>query len=174
MTCHPKGLPKACGLLWCHLCCWLLQVVPTVYTTRSNRTISTNQYSVTEHFKPSNVAAGHNLPGVFFFYDLSPIKVGPAAPQAVLADSSCICRASDHLQVSCYAVENLKKITRSMHAVLSLYIWWTPLALQMPGLTMACQSSKQAHVVPGIMGQLVMAAGRFTLFARTRTSLLAA
>ena len=53
----------------------LLQVVPTIYTTVSNKTIASNQYSVTEHFKPSDVMAGHNLPGVFFFYDLSPIKV---------------------------------------------------------------------------------------------------
>lgn len=31
------------------------------------------QFSVTEHFRPSE--QGHSLPGVFFFYDLSPIKV---------------------------------------------------------------------------------------------------
>ena len=74
--------------------CWKLpgwQVVPTIYTTRSNRTISTNQYSVTEHFKPSNVMAGHNLPGVFFFYDLSPIKVGHfAACPRLHIDQMCL------------------------------------------------------------------------------------
>lgn len=53
-----------------------LQVVPTMYTDLRNRTIHTNQYSVTEHFKESNIPMQHNLPGVFFFYDLSPIKVG--------------------------------------------------------------------------------------------------
>ena len=54
------------------------QVVPTVYADASNRTTS-NQYSVTEHFRESAPVAGpvsaRTLPGVFFFYDLSPIKV---------------------------------------------------------------------------------------------------
>ena len=52
-----------------------LQVVPTIYSNLRNHTISTNQYSVTEHFKESNIPMQHNLPGVFFYYDLSPIKV---------------------------------------------------------------------------------------------------
>lgn len=51
------------------------QVVPTMYSDLKNRTINTNQYSVTEHFKESNIPMQHNLPGVFFYYDLSPIKV---------------------------------------------------------------------------------------------------
>ena len=55
------GLPRA-------------QIVPTIYQDMRNRTIQTNQYSVTEHFKPSDMPGGHQLPGVFFFYDLSPIK----------------------------------------------------------------------------------------------------
>ena len=76
-------------------------MVPTIYTTRANRTISTNQYSVTEHFKPSNVMAGHNLPGVFFFYDLSPIKVCSVwVPGHLSADClfsrSSLCRRSSH------------------------------------------------------------------------------
>ncbi|KAK9808956.1 hypothetical protein WJX72_006989 [[Myrmecia] bisecta] len=54
---------------------YFLKVVPTIYTDIRNKTISSNQFSVTEHFKASDIAAGHNLPGVFFFYDLSPIKV---------------------------------------------------------------------------------------------------
>jgi hypothetical protein len=33
------------------------------------------QFSVTEHFREMEVASGRSLPGVFFFYDLSPIKV---------------------------------------------------------------------------------------------------
>lgn len=52
-----------------------MQIVPTLYSDLRNSTISTNQYSVTEHFKESNVPMQHNLPGVFFYYDLSPIKV---------------------------------------------------------------------------------------------------
>ncbi|CAI7734001.1 unnamed protein product [Closterium sp. NIES-53] len=52
---------------------YFIKIVPTLYTDVSNHTISTNQFSVTEHFRPSEM--GHSLPGVFFFYDLSPIKV---------------------------------------------------------------------------------------------------
>ncbi|GAB4814044.1 hypothetical protein N2152v2_001090 [Parachlorella kessleri] len=51
-------------------------VVPTQYTDLRNTTISTNQFSVTEHFREQRPgSAGQQLPGVFFFYDLSPIKV---------------------------------------------------------------------------------------------------
>ncbi|KAA3449620.1 endoplasmic reticulum-Golgi intermediate compartment protein 3-like [Gossypium australe] len=50
-------------------------VVPTVYTDVSGHTIQSNQFSVTEHFKGAEVGRLQSLPGVFFFYDLSPIKV---------------------------------------------------------------------------------------------------
>ena len=53
-----------------------MQVVPTTYVDSRNRTINSNQYSVTEHFKPTmDVRHAGQLPGVFIFYDLSPIKV---------------------------------------------------------------------------------------------------
>ena len=52
-----------------------LQVVPTIYSDVRNNTIYSNQYSVTEHFKRAEIQQGQNMPGVFFFYDLSPIKV---------------------------------------------------------------------------------------------------
>ena len=55
--------------------CTLLQVVPTIYRDVRNNTINSNQYSVTEHFKRADIQQGQNMPGVFFFYDLSPIKV---------------------------------------------------------------------------------------------------
>ena len=61
--------------------------MPTIYQDIRNRTIVTNQYSVTEHFKPSDVPAGHQLPGVFFFYDLSPIKARTALPCALCRNS---------------------------------------------------------------------------------------
>lgn len=62
---------------------YFLKVVPTVYVDRANKTLASNQYSVTEHFRESTggagsvatTASGRTLPGVFFFYDLSPIKV---------------------------------------------------------------------------------------------------
>lgn len=34
------------------------------------------QFSVTEHFSGAQGGFHQSLPGVFFFYDLSPIKVG--------------------------------------------------------------------------------------------------
>ena len=60
---------------------WLApsQVVPTMYVDTHNKSVASNQYSVTEHFRESGGANGmtsaRTLPGVFFFYDLSPIKV---------------------------------------------------------------------------------------------------
>lgn len=50
-------------------------MVPTVYTTSDNNVIQTNQLSVTEHFRAQIELTDRNLPGIFFFYDLSPIKV---------------------------------------------------------------------------------------------------
>ncbi|KAL0384482.1 UNVERIFIED_CONTAM: Endoplasmic reticulum-Golgi intermediate compartment protein 3 [Sesamum radiatum] len=49
-------------------------VVPTIYTNVRGHTIQSNQFSVTEHYKSSE-ADFRSPPGVFFFYDLSPIKV---------------------------------------------------------------------------------------------------
>ncbi|VFR00353.1 unnamed protein product [Cuscuta campestris] len=54
---------------------YFLKVVPTVYTNVNGYAIQTNQFSVTEHFKGSAAGQLQTLPGVFFFYDLSPIKV---------------------------------------------------------------------------------------------------
>ncbi|KAI3675853.1 hypothetical protein L1987_85449 [Smallanthus sonchifolius] len=53
---------------------YFLKVVPTIYTSIRGYTIQSNQFSVTEHYKTPEVGR-RNLPGVFFFYDLSPIKV---------------------------------------------------------------------------------------------------
>ncbi|KAJ9545888.1 hypothetical protein OSB04_025595 [Centaurea solstitialis] len=54
---------------------YFLKVVPTVYTDVSEHRIQSNQFSVTEHFKGAEVGQLQTLPGVFFFYELSPIKV---------------------------------------------------------------------------------------------------
>ncbi|KAK9154462.1 hypothetical protein Sjap_001942 [Stephania japonica] len=52
---------------------YFIKVVPTIYTDIRGRKINSNQFSVTEHFR---AADGHPLPpGIFFFYDFSPIKV---------------------------------------------------------------------------------------------------
>lgn len=54
---------------------YFIKVVPTVYTDVSGHTIQSNQFSVTEHFKGADFGRFQYIPGVFFFYDLSPIKV---------------------------------------------------------------------------------------------------
>ncbi|XP_074582256.1 uncharacterized protein LOC141838624 [Curcuma longa] len=54
---------------------YFIKVVPTVYTDINGHAIQTNQFSVTEHFRNDDTGRLHSVPGVFFFYDLSPIKV---------------------------------------------------------------------------------------------------
>eukprot|EP00798_Chlamydomonas_sp_ICE-L_P025639 gene25639-11297_t len=56
---------------------YFVKVVPTLYTSLKapNKAIHTNQYSVTENFRESSGGMGRSLPGLFVFYDLSPIKV---------------------------------------------------------------------------------------------------
>ena len=54
---------------------YFIKVVPTEYTSVRGHTIQSNQFSVTEHYKSSEEDHFRSLPGVFFFYDLSPIKV---------------------------------------------------------------------------------------------------
>jgi hypothetical protein len=74
---------------------YFLKVVPTVYSDVRNATTNTNQYSVTENFRDGGPAAtGRMLPGVFFFYDLSPIKVGRALRRAWAGVGRLACRAA--------------------------------------------------------------------------------
>ncbi|WCJ42004.1 Endoplasmic reticulum-Golgi intermediate compartment protein 3 [Euphorbia peplus] len=54
---------------------YFLKVVPTVYAGVRGNIVSSNQYSVTEHFKKMDFARLDFNPGVFFIYDFSPIKV---------------------------------------------------------------------------------------------------
>ena len=55
---------------------YFVKVVPTLYMDLSKKVISTNQFSVTEHTQGTlDFGAGNDLPGLFFYYDLSPIKV---------------------------------------------------------------------------------------------------
>ncbi|KAG0471663.1 hypothetical protein HPP92_016209 [Vanilla planifolia] len=54
---------------------YFIKVVPSVYNNINGQTIHSNQFSVTEHFRTDEVGRIQALPGVFFFYDLSPIKV---------------------------------------------------------------------------------------------------
>ncbi|XP_074588401.1 uncharacterized protein LOC141844265 [Curcuma longa] len=54
---------------------YFIKVVSTVYTDITGRTIQSNQFSVTEHFRNDDSGGIQIVPGVLFFYDLSPIKV---------------------------------------------------------------------------------------------------
>ncbi|KAL5857297.1 hypothetical protein ACOSQ3_004755 [Xanthoceras sorbifolium] len=68
------------GVQWMHenpygMYQYFIKVVPTIYTNIRGYTIQSNQYSVTEHFRSSELGRLDSHPGVFFFYDFSPIKV---------------------------------------------------------------------------------------------------
>ncbi|RYR59527.1 hypothetical protein Ahy_A05g025420 [Arachis hypogaea] len=52
---------------------YFIKVVPTIYEYVTGHVIYSNQYSVTEHF--TNTTEQGSVPGVFFSYDISPIKV---------------------------------------------------------------------------------------------------
>lgn len=54
---------------------YYMQVVPTDYNYLNGKTMSTNQFSVTDHMRKLDSRQGRGLPGVFFFYDVSPIRV---------------------------------------------------------------------------------------------------
>jgi endoplasmic reticulum-Golgi intermediate compartment protein 3 len=54
---------------------YYFQIVPTTYKFLDGRTITTNQYSVTEHMRHLSPGSGRGLPGVFLFYELSPLHV---------------------------------------------------------------------------------------------------
>ncbi|KAL1540496.1 endoplasmic reticulum-Golgi intermediate compartment protein 3-like [Salvia divinorum] len=54
---------------------YFLKVVPTVFTDIDGHAIQSNQFSVTEHVRGAELGRLQALPGVFFFYELSPIKV---------------------------------------------------------------------------------------------------
>lgn len=54
---------------------YFIKIVPTVYESLNGDPITTNQFSVTEHYKNLGGEGNHGLPGVFFMYELSPIMV---------------------------------------------------------------------------------------------------
>lgn len=85
-----------CGCPACPPVLACKQVVPTDYIDRNGISTITNQFSVTENFRESTEASsgGRSLPGVFYFYDLSPIKVCAVSGTALV-----LCRHT-HLAVS--------------------------------------------------------------------------
>lgn len=51
------------------------KVVPTSYTDKKGVSKMTNQFSVNEHERITDGAAGHVIPGLYFFYSTSPIRI---------------------------------------------------------------------------------------------------
>ena len=55
------------------------QVIPTIFSTyrqkKYQKPIETNQFSVTTHLRSVGPNSGRGMPGVFFFYEVSPLKV---------------------------------------------------------------------------------------------------
>ncbi len=54
---------------------YYVQIVPTLYRYLNGTEIQTNQYSVTEHMRHVQPTSNRGLPGVFFFYEVSPLHV---------------------------------------------------------------------------------------------------
>eukprot|EP01130_Rhizamoeba_saxonica_P013682 TRINITY_DN585_c0_g1_i2.p1 TRINITY_DN585_c0_g1~~TRINITY_DN585_c0_g1_i2.p1 ORF type:complete len:381 (-),score=75.74 TRINITY_DN585_c0_g1_i2:25-1167(-) len=54
---------------------YFIKVVPTIYEYGGGEVIDTNQFSVTEYERKAGGDGATSIPGVYFHYDLSPIKV---------------------------------------------------------------------------------------------------
>merc|ERR1712034_69206 len=54
---------------------YYIKVVPTEYTDWWGATTLTNQYAVTKHFRSIDHLASNNVPGVFFYFELSAIRM---------------------------------------------------------------------------------------------------
>jgi len=54
---------------------YYVTIVPTRFSYLKGKVIDTNQYSVTEHMRHVNPGSARGLPGVFFFYEVSPLHV---------------------------------------------------------------------------------------------------
>jgi hypothetical protein len=53
---------------------YYIKVVPTRYKRLDGSKVVSNQYSVTEHLRHLAPGSGGGLPGVYFYYDVSPIQ----------------------------------------------------------------------------------------------------
>mmetsp|Transcript_739 Transcript_739/g.1224 ORF Transcript_739/g.1224 Transcript_739/m.1224 type:complete len:395 (+) Transcript_739:63-1247(+) len=53
---------------------YYVKVVPTRYKYASGRTVESNQYSVTEHVRHLSPGSGRGMPGVYFYYQVSPLQ----------------------------------------------------------------------------------------------------
>merc|ERR1712196_291748 len=53
---------------------YYMKVVPTDYI-RGKKTQSTYQYSATEHFRHLSTLSSNGVPGVYFYYEILPIRM---------------------------------------------------------------------------------------------------
>eukprot|EP01042_Synura_sphagnicola_P000180 gene180-181_t len=53
---------------------YYVKIVPTKYSYLSGRVVESNQYSVTEHLRHLSPGSGKGLPGVYFYYEISPLQ----------------------------------------------------------------------------------------------------
>ena len=53
---------------------YYVKVVPTRYKGLNKKEIESNQYSVTEHMRHLSPGSGKGLPGLYFFYEVSPVQ----------------------------------------------------------------------------------------------------
>eukprot|EP01035_Chromulina_nebulosa_P019238 gene19238-25089_t len=53
---------------------YYLKVVPTKYQHLDGKIVESNQYAVTEHMRHLDPGSGRGLPGVYFYYEVSPIQ----------------------------------------------------------------------------------------------------
>ncbi len=53
---------------------YYIKVVPTRYKFLNGSVIESNQYSVTEYMRHLAPGSGRGLPGVYFYYEVSPIQ----------------------------------------------------------------------------------------------------
>lgn len=53
---------------------YYIKVVPTRYQGLNKNEIESNQYSVTEHMRHLSPGSGKGLPGLYFYYEVSPVQ----------------------------------------------------------------------------------------------------
>jgi endoplasmic reticulum-Golgi intermediate compartment protein 3 len=53
---------------------YYVKIVPTTYEKIDGSEIESNQYSVTEHLRHLSPGSGRGMPGVYFYYQVSPIS----------------------------------------------------------------------------------------------------
>lgn len=53
---------------------YYVKVVPTRYKKIDGQEIESNQYAVTEHMRHLSPGSGRGLPGIYFYYEISPIQ----------------------------------------------------------------------------------------------------